>query len=210
MNKVSFRIDPGEFVYLIGRSGAGKTTLLKLLIGEVKPTSGSIVFRDHQVQKFSKGNISRLRRKIRMVFQDFKVLFDRTILENVLLSLYITGKRGQEATSEAKKALKLVGLEGKEYYFPVQVSAGELQRVAIARALAGESEVLLADEPTGNLDPKTGDAILHLLEEINSQGTTVVVTTHNAHIVDQSKKRVITVENGEIKSDKKEGMYDAS
>ncbi|MBI4129861.1 ATP-binding cassette domain-containing protein [Candidatus Roizmanbacteria bacterium] len=210
LEKVTFSVVPGEFVYLIGKSGAGKTTILKLLIGEVKPSSGKIIFKGHEIQRFSRGNIARLRRKIRMVFQDFKTLFDRTVLENVMLSLYILGRRGKEAEAEAKKALKLVGLEDKYNYFPVQISAGELQRVAIARAIAGGPEVLLADEPTGNLDPETGGEIITLLEEINRDGTTVIVTTHNAQLVDKARKRVIAIEEGKIVRDQKEGAYHAS
>lgn len=210
LNHVSFTIHNGEFVYLIGPSGAGKTTILKLLIGEIRPSSGKIVYKEHEVQKFSKKNTAILRRKIRMVFQDFKILFDRTILENVMVSLYILGRKEKEARAEAMKVLKLVGLEDKAKYFPVQASLGELQRVAIARALAGGSEVLLADEPTGNLDPKTGEEIIKLLNEINQEGTTVIVTTHNASLVDRERKRVVEVVDGEIVRDDKEGTYDTS
>lgn len=210
LNKISFSIQKGEFVYLIGPSGAGKTTLLRLLIAENKPTSGKIFFNNHEIHSFSKGNVARLRRKIRMVFQDFKILFDRTILENVMLSLYIIGRNGQEAESEAKKVLQLVGLADRFNAFPVQVSAGELQRVAIARALAGGSEVLIADEPTGNLDPLTGEEIMNLLDTINREGTTVIVTTHNANYVNERKKRVIAIKNGEIVRDDAKGGYSDS
>jgi len=205
--KVSFSVEPGEFVFLIGPSGAGKTTLLKLLIGETRASSGKIIFNDRDITKSSKKEIARLRRKIRMVFQDFKILHDRTVLENVLLALNILGKKGKDAENEAKKILKLVGLEEKYNFFPMQISAGELQRVSIARALAGEPKVLLADEPTGNLDPATGKEILKLLSEINADGTTVMVTTHNAQFVDQTKKRVIALDKGELKRDVKEGTY---
>ncbi len=195
---------------MIGPSGAGKTSILRLLMAESKPTSGKIIFNGHEIQNFSKSNVARLRRKIRMVFQDFKMLYDRTILENVMLSLYIIGRRGREAETEAKKVLKLVGLEDRYNAFPIQVSAGELQRVAIARALAGGSEVLLADEPTGNLDPKTGIEIMDLLEAINKEGTTVIVTTHNASYVNERRKRVIEMRSGEIVRDVQEGGYDAT
>lgn len=210
LNKVNFSVERGEFIYLIGQSGAGKTTILRLLIAESKPSSGKIVFNGHEIQNFSKGNVAKLRRKIRMVFQDFKVLYDRTILENVMLSLYIIGRSGKEAEAEAKKVLKMVSLEDRVTAFPVELSAGELQRVAIARALAGGSEVLLADEPTGNLDPKTGEEIMTLLETINREGTTVIVTTHNAAFVNERKKRVMEVKNGEIIRDDKEGGYNAA
>lgn len=210
LNKVNFQVERGEFIYVIGQSGAGKTTILRLLIAESKPTTGKIVFNGHEIQNFSKGNIAKLRRKIRMVFQDFKVLYDRTILENVMLSLYIIGRSGKEAEAEAKKVLKMVGLEDRITAFPIELSAGELQRVAIARALAGGSEVLLADEPTGNLDPKTGEEIMALLETINREGTTVIVTTHNVAFVNERKKRVMEVANGEIIRDDKEGGYSAA
>jgi cell division transport system ATP-binding protein len=210
LNKVSFGINRGEFVYLIGPSGAGKTTLLKLLIADIKPTSGKILYNGHEIQQFSKGNIAKLRRKIRMVFQDFKILYDRTILENVILSMYIIGRYGKDAEGEAKKVLRLVGLEDRYNAFPVQVSAGELQRVAIARALAGGSEILVADEPTGNLDPATGEEIMGLLDTINREGTTVIVTTHNAAIVNERKRRVIEVKNGELVRDDTQGGYNAT
>jgi len=210
LDNVSFSVQAGEFVYLIGPSGAGKTTILRLLIGEMKPTSGKIFYRDHPIQKFSKRQIAYLRREVRIVFQDFKILFDRTVLENVLLSLYILGRKQTEAIAEARKVLQLVGLDDKRGMFPIQISAGELQRVAIARAIAGDSKVLLADEPTGNLDPDTGSEIIKLLEEINSTGTTVIVTTHNEALVNQAKRRVIEVKNGTITRDEQGGGYRAS
>lgn len=210
LDNASFIIEPGEFVYLIGPSGAGKTTILRLLMGEMKPTAGKIIYRDHPIHKFSKRQTAYLRREVRIVFQDFKILLDRTVLENVLLSLYILGRKHNEAIAEARKVLKLVGLDDKRGMFPVQISAGELQRVAIARAIAGDSKVLLADEPTGNLDPDTGNEIMKLLYEINATGTTVIVTTHNEMMVNQAKKRVIEVKDGSIVRDEKEGGYRAS
>lgn len=210
LKKISFSIDKGEFIFLIGPSGAGKTTLLKLLLGDLKSSGGKILIDGQEISKLQGIKIARLRRKIRMIFQDFKILFDRTILENVSLSLHILGVKSKEAESEAYKMLKLVGLDGRENYFPIQISAGELQRVAIARALAGSPIILLADEPTGNLDPKTGGEILDLLEKINKEGTTVIVATHNASLVDSRKKRIIALFKGEIKRDEKEGKYDPS
>ena len=210
LDKVSFTINQGEFVYLIGPSGVGKTTILNLLICQMKPSAGKILYRGHPIHNFSGRQIAFLRREIRIVFQDFKILFERTVLENVMLSLYILGKSKNEAESEARKVLKLVGLDDKRSLFPVQISAGELQRVAIARAIAGDSKILLADEPTGNLDPDTGSEIIKLLEEINSQGTTVIVTTHNESLVDKAKKRVIEIRNGKIARDEKQGGYHGS
>lgn len=207
LSKVKLEIEKGEFVFLVGPSGAGKTTLLKLLISEFKPSRGQILIEEEEINKLKGASIAKLRRKVRMVFQDFKVLFDSTVLENVILALHILGRKGKEAEAEAKKALKLVGLENKYNFFPVQISAGELQRVSIARALAGGPSIILADEPTGNLDPETGEGIIKLLEEINREGTTVIVATHNASLVDKMKKRVVVLEKGKIVRDEKEGKY---
>lgn len=207
LSKVKLEIEKGEFVFLVGPSGAGKTTLLKLLISEFKPSRGQILVEEEEINKLKGASIAKLRRKVRMVFQDFKVLFDRTVLENVILALHILGRKGKEAEAEAKKTLKLVGLENKYNFFPVQISTGELQRVSIARALAGGPSIILADEPTGNLDPETGEGIIKLLEEINREGTTVIVATHNASLVDKMKKRVVVLEKGKIVRDEEEGKY---
>lgn len=210
LRKINLSIEKGEFIFLIGPSGAGKTTLLKMLLGEYPPTTGKILIDHQEISKLKGPKIAQLRRKVRMIFQDFKVLYDRTILENVCISLYILGKNQKEAENESRKILKLVGLSGKENFFPIQVSAGELQRVAIARALAGGPVVILADEPTGNLDPKTGEEIIELLEKINKEGTTIIIATHNSFMVDSRKKRVIALVNGEVARDEKEGKYDPS
>lgn len=208
LHKVKLDIAKGEFLYLIGPSGAGKTTLLRLLLGDSQPTLGKILIDDQEIKNLKGAKIAQLRRKIRMIFQDFKVLFDRTVLENIVVSLNILGRSAKESESEAKKVLKMVGLAGKEDFFPIQLSAGELQRVAIARALTGGPTVLLADEPTGNLDPKTAEEIISLLEKINKEaGTTVVVATHNTYLVDSRKKRVVALDQGEIVRDEKEGKY---
>lgn len=208
LHKIKLEIAKGEFLYLIGPSGAGKTTLLRLLLGDNKPSAGKVLIDDQEINNLRGSKIAQLRRKIRMIFQDFKVLFDRTVLENVVLSLNILGRSGKESESEAKKVLKMVGLAGKEDFFPIQLSAGELQRVSIARALTGGPTVLLADEPTGNLDPRTANEIINLLEKINKEaGTTVVVATHNSYLVDTRKKRVVALNKGEIVRDEKEGKY---
>lgn len=207
LTKIKLNIAKGEFIFLVGPSGAGKSTLLKLLIAEFKPSSGQIFVEGEEINKFSGKKIAFLRRKVRMIFQDFKILFDRTVLENVILALNILGRKEKEAVAETKKVLKLVGLEEKYNFFPVQISAGEQQRVAVARALAGGPSVILADEPTGNLDPKTSESIIKLLEEINKAGTTVIVATHNASLVDKFKKRVVALERGKIVRDDKEGKY---
>lgn len=207
LEEISFEIDKGDFVFLVGPSGAGKTTILKLIINDLHPSSGKITFEGKDITKLSSSQIPYLRRKIGMVFQDFKVLNDRTIYENIAVALEILGKKEQDIHKETESILKLVGLPSKGNYFPAQLSAGELQRVAIARALIGEPKVLLADEPTGNLDPKIGWDILKLLNSINKKGTTIIMATHNADIVNSMNKRVIKLTHGKMIKDEKKGKY---
>lgn len=207
LDNISFTIESGEFVFLVGPSGAGKTTILKLIINDMVPTSGKITFDGRDITKLSSSQTPYLRRKIGMIFQDFKVLNDRTILENVSVALEILGKNKSEITTQSFTVLKLVGLGGKADFFPAQLSAGELQRVAIARAVVGNPKVLLADEPTGNLDPKTGWDILKLLNSINKKGTTIIMATHNADIVNSMDKRVIKLSAGRMVKDDKKGKY---
>lgn len=207
LEDISFTIDSGEFVFLVGPSGAGKTTILRLLIRDILPTSGTIRLHTFAVNTLPKSKIPELRRTIGMVFQDFKVLYDRTVFENVSLSLEILGKGSHEIAKKVKEVLHLVGLSQKLHYFPVQLSAGELQRTAIARGIVAGPKVLLADEPTGNLDPTTSWEILKILNEINKLGTTVVMATHNVDIVNSMKKRVITMKKGKIVKDQKQGKY---
>lgn len=207
LSDVTVEINDGEFVFLIGSSGAGKTTLLRLLIHDITPTHGSIFVDSYNVTKIEKSNIPLLRRKIGMVFQDFKLLFDRTVFENVAIGLDILGKTVPDITTRVAEVLDLVGVADKRNVFPQQLSAGELQRVSIARAIAGGPKILLADEPTGNLDPQTSWDILEILQEINRVGTTVVMATHNASIVDDLKKRTIMMDKGLIVSDEEKGHY---
>lgn len=207
VSRISLHIKPKEFVILVGTSGAGKSTLLRLLTREEKPTSGKIVVGGIDYDKLSDKDTPLLRRRIGVVFQDFKLLPNRTVFENVAFALEIAGMNNHEIRSTVPKVIKLVGLGGKEKNFPHQLSGGERQRVAIARALVRQPKILIADEPTGNLDPKHSWDIIRLLEKINDFGTTVVLTTHNVEIVNKLKRRVVTINSGKITHDQSEGSY---
>jgi cell division transport system ATP-binding protein len=204
---VTLNIDKQEFVFITGASGAGKTTLLRLIIRDILPTSGEVIVDGEEVTKLPRKRILDLRRKVGMVFQDFKLLTDRTVFENVALALEIMGKKPQDNTLEVEKILTQVGLINQKDFFPIQLSGGEAQRTVIARAVVAKPKILLADEPTGNLDRSTSWEIIKLLEEINKNGTTVIMATHNFDIVNSLKKRVITLEKGKVKRDEKEGQY---
>lgn len=204
---INLAISDQEFLFITGPSGAGKTTLLRLLIRDLLPSSGSVFFNDWDLGKLPGKKIPHLRRRIGMVFQDFKLLTDRTVFENVALILEILGKKPQEIAEKVGQTLKLVELEKQANLFPLQISGGELQRTVLARAIVAEPEVILADEPTGNLDHKTGWEIVKLLEEINKMGATVIMATHNVAIVNRMKKRVVSLEKGKIIKDEKEGKY---
>lgn len=207
LNRVSLHIKPKEFVILVGTSGAGKSTLLKLLTREEKPTSGKIVVGGIDYDTLRDRQVPLLRRKIGTVFQDFKLLPQRTVFENVAFALEIAGMTNREIRSTVPKVIELVGLTGKEKKFPHQLSGGERQRVAIARAVVRQPKILIADEPTGNLDPMHSWDIVKLLEKINRYGTTVLLTTHNAEIVNRLKRRVITIDHGKVTSDEAVGIY---
>lgn len=207
LSRVSLSIEPKEFVIIIGTSGAGKSTLLKLLTREEKPTSGKIVVGGIDYDTLRDKDVPLLRRKIGVVFQDFKLLPQRTVFENVAFALEIAGMSNREIRNTVPKVIELVGLTGKENQFPNQLSGGERQRVAIARAVVRQPKILIADEPTGNLDPKHSWDIVRLLEKINRYGTTVLLTTHNQEIVNKLKRRVITIDQGKIVADVARGGY---
>lgn len=207
LENVTFKIDKGEFVFLVGPSGAGKTTILRLIIKDILPSSGTIKLDNIDIINLPPNKIPLLRRKVGMIFQDFKVLPDRTIFENIAVALEILGKNNGEIENSVKEILVLVGLSEKRNYFPAQLSAGELQRTSIARAIIGKPNILLADEPTGNLDPKTGWDILKVLNEVNKRGTTVIMATHNVDIVNSMDKRVIKIVKGKVTKDEVKGKY---
>lgn len=204
---VSVEIQEGEFVFLIGPSGSGKTTFLRLLIHDLTPSQGTIIVDDWNLTKLTPANIYLLRRKVGIVFQDFKLLTDRTVYENVALVPEILGKPLPEIDHAVMNVLELVGLSDKKNAFPLQLSAGEMQRTSIARAIVGGPKILLADEPTGNLDPETSWEILDILQEINSLGTTVIMASHNAEVVNKLRKRTITLEHGRMVRDESRGRY---
>ncbi len=207
LNRASIHVGAGEFVIIVGTSGAAKSTLLKLLTREEKPSSGKIVVGGIDYDNLKDKHIPLLRRKIGVVFQDFKLLPNRTVFENVAFALEIAGMTNREIKATVPKVIELVGLKGKEKHFPHQLSGGERQRVAIARAVVRQPKILIADEPTGNLDPKHSWDIVRLLEKINKYGTTVILTTHNVEIVNKLKRRVITIDHGKITSDQARGSY---
>jgi cell division transport system ATP-binding protein len=210
LDDVSIDISDGEFVFLIGPSGAGKTTLLRLLIRDMLPTKGSVLIDDWELNTLEEKQVHLLRRKVGMVFQDFKLLTDRTVFENVAIGLEILGKPLAEIEKGVNDILELVSLTNKKDQFPLQLSAGELQRISIARAIVGGPKILLADEPTGNLDPQTAWEILNILEQVNKIGTTIIMATHNVNIVNELKKRTITLKHGKIVSDEVKGRYHLS
>ncbi len=207
LSGVSLHINPKEFVTIVGASGAGKSTLIRLLIKEEMPTSGKIIVGSIDYDTIDKANIPHLRRRIGVVFQDFKLLPNMTVFENVAFALEVSGVSTKEIKRAVPKILQLVGLSEKMNSYPSELSGGEKQRTAIARALVRNPKILIADEPTGNLDPKNSWDIIELLLKINRFGTTVLLTTHNKEIVDALKKRVITINRGRIVKDAKIGKY---
>lgn len=208
MARVNLHIHPKEFVTVVGHSGAGKSTLIRLMIREEEPTSGKIIIGGIDYDNLKKRDVPQLRRKIGVVFQDFKLLPNRNIYENVAFALEITGTRPSVIKHTVPKVLQLVGLAGKEKNFPQELSGGERQRVAIARAVVRQPKILIADEPTGNLDPKHSWDIIELLLKINRYGTTVILTTHNRDIVNALQRRVVTLRNGRVIKDEEKGSYD--
>ncbi|OGE15843.1 cell division ATP-binding protein FtsE [Candidatus Daviesbacteria bacterium RIFCSPHIGHO2_12_FULL_37_11] len=208
LDDINLEVKQGEFVFLVGPSGAGKSTLLRILTKEVSPTSGKVFLSHIDITKIPDRDVPKYRRKIGFVFQDFKLLDDRTVFENVALTLEVLGRSEDEIKKGVEHVLKLVEIWDKRNLFPKQLSGGEAQRTAIARAIVGKPDILLADEPTGDLDPKTAWGVIQLLNEINTWGTTILMATHNAEIVNTLKRRVIILKNGKITKDSKEGKYE--
>ena len=207
LNDVSLNIEKGEFVFVVGNSGSGKSTMIKLLLKELEPTSGKIVVNDQDLSKLKRRKIPKYRRGVGVVFQDFRLLKDRNVYENVAFAQRVIERPNRVIKKRVPEILTLVGLAEKYKSFPRELSGGEQQRVALARALVNRPNILLADEPIGNLDPKTSLEIMRLLEEINERGTTVLVVTHNREIVNTFRKRVITMRKGVVISDEQEGEY---
>lgn len=207
LNDVSLHIDKGEFVFIVGNSGSGKSTLIKLLLKELEPTSGTIIVNDQDLGKMKRRKVPKYRRGVGVVFQDFRLLKDRNVYENVAFAQRVIERPNRVIKKRVPEILTLVGLAEKYKSFPRELSGGEQQRVALARALVNRPNILLADEPTGNLDPKNSWEIMKLLEQINENGTTVLVVTHNREIVNAMQKRVVTMKKGIIVSDEEKGVY---
>ena len=208
VNHANLHVDKGEFVFIVGNSGSGKSTLIKLLLKELDSTSGTIIVSGEKLEGMKHRRVVKYRRKLGVVFQDFRLLKDRDVYENVAFAQRVVNRPTRVIRKRVPEVLQEeVGLAGKYKAYPDELSGGEQQRVALARAMVNRPDILLADEPTGNLDPKTSEEIMKLLEEINQRGTTVLVVTHNKEIVNSMKKRVLTMHNGVIISDEKEGEY---
>ncbi len=207
LKDINLHIKPKEFVSIVGHSGAGKTTLLKLILGEEAPTEGELYFEDMNIHLLKKKMINLYRRRVGTVFQDFRLLPDKTAYENVAFAMEAAGRDDEEILSDVPHALELVGLKHKAHNFPDELSGGEKQRIAIARAIVNQPDMIIADEPTGNLDPVNTYEIIQLLKKINDLGTTILLTTHNVGVIDNLGRRVITIKDGRIALDSPEGKY---
>ena len=207
LNGINLHIEPGEFVFVVGNSGSGKSTLIKLLLKELEPTEGTITVNGTELNTLKHRNVPKYRRNIGVVFQDFRLLKDRDVYENIAFAQRIIQTPNKDIKKRVPRMLSMVGLAEKYKSYPKELSGGEQQRVALARALVNQPDILLADEPTGNLDPKNSWEIMALLEQVNKNGTTVLVVTHNREIVDAMQKRVVTMQKGVIVSDEEEGGY---
>lgn len=207
LQDVSFEIQDNEFVFLVGSSGAGKTSILKLILRDMVPTSGTVAVNEYDLSAKNFRQLEKLRRSIGFVFQDFKILDEKNVYENIALSLQITGLSTKDVKRKVEEVLDLVGLQNKEKVFPIQLSAGELQRVAIARAVCGDRKIILADEPTGNLDPKTTWDIMKIFKKLEGKKT-IIIATHNTDIVNSLKKRVFLLKEGRLVKDMRKGGYE--
>lgn len=207
LDQVTVDIDKGEFVYLVGQSGSGKSTALRLVLRELRPTTGRVYVAGKEINRMAGWKVPRLRRQVGTVFQDFRLLPNKTVTENVAFALQVIGKSRREINRVVPETLEVVGLKDKGARMPDELSGGEQQRVAIARAFVNRPMIIIADEPTGNLDPQTSVGIMGLLEDINKRGTTVVMATHDHGIVDQFRKRVVELEHGKVVRDEAAGSY---
>ena len=201
LSNINLKIAPHEFVSIVGHSGAGKSTLLKLMLAEELPTEGSVFFESEDIHMMHPSDITQLRQKIGSIFQDFRLIPNKTVYENVAFAMEVLGRSDEEIAEDVPYVLQLVDLERKAFNFPAELSGGEKQRVAIARALVNQPDVLIADEPTGNLDPANTYDIVQILKKINDLGTTIILTTHNKGVIDELGRRVITLENGRVVND---------
>ena len=207
LNGINMHIDDGEFVFLVGQSGSGKSTIIKILTAELKPTSGSVLVNGYKLESIRRSSVPYLRRTLGVIFQDFRLIENKTVYENVAFAMRVIGASGKEIKKRVAYVLELVGLENKARRYPDELSGGEQQRVAIARALVNNPTMIIADEPTGNLDPARSFEIMLLLEKINALGTTVMVVTHEKALVDRFNKRVVTIDAGVVVSDGLDGYY---
>jgi len=207
LEEVNFTVEPQEFISIVGHSGAGKTTLLKMLLAEDKPSKGSVFFESSDIHALPKNKLAKFRKRVGTIFQDFKLLPQKTAYENVAFAMEVAGRTDKEIESDVPHALNLVDLEDKMWNFPHELSGGEKQRVAIARAIVNQPDLIIADEPTGNLDPINTYDVVQILKKINDLGTTVLLTTHNKGVIDSLGRRVITIDRGRIVRDDKHGRY---
>ncbi|MBO6014003.1 MAG: cell division ATP-binding protein FtsE [Oscillospiraceae bacterium] len=207
LNGVSFKVDDGEFVFLVGPSGSGKTTIMKLITGEVNATSGRIIVNDFDMRRIKRRKLPQMRRTLGVIFQDFRLIENMTVYDNVAFAMRVVGASNRQIRKRVPYVLELVGLEGREKRFPNELSGGEQQRVAIARALVNNPRMIVADEPTGNLDPVRSLELMLLFEKINSMGTTIMVVTHEKELVNAFAKRVISIDNGVVIGDGMDGYF---
>ena len=207
LDGIDFSVEDGEFVFLVGSSGSGKSTLIKLITGEIRPTSGKVIVNDYDMSKIRRGKLPKMRRTLGVIFQDFRLIDNMTVYDNVAFAMRVVGARNRDIRKRVPYVLDLVGLEGRERRLPNELSGGEQQRVAIARALVNNPRMIVADEPTGNLDPVRSLELMLLFEKINEMGTTVLVVTHEKELVNAFSKRVVAIDAGQVISDGMDGYF---